>query len=408
MVKGAADIADDDPLDVAIEKLRDCCPAEAVADLLGLATGVLEAVHGERSQQEIAWAAREWAQLMAQTQPLVLVFEDIHWAEEPLLELIEHMTAWVREGSLLILCLARPELLDVRSDWGGGRVRATSIELEPLGEADSEQLDRRAERDGDVSPATRRALLEKTGAIRSSSRRSCSSWPSAGEEEAAEGIPDTLQALIAARIDRLAPESKALLQRASVSAAGSGAARSRPRAGRRASTRRSRICCSATSSSSESRSSLSDETRLPLQARPDPRRRLREPHEIGAGGASRELRATGSASARATSCSRSARYHLDHAASLLADLDGAPPAELAREAAETLEEAGRRALAREANQAARNSFLRASSSSRPSSAGTSLRRRRGASTTCRPWRARWRRFARRPCGPATGPSKERL
>ena len=65
MVKGAADIADDDPLDVAIEKLRECCPADAVADLLGLATGVLEAVHGERSQQEIAWAAREWAQLMA-------------------------------------------------------------------------------------------------------------------------------------------------------------------------------------------------------------------------------------------------------------------------------------------------------------------------------------------------------
>ena len=81
MVKGAADIADDDPLDVAIEKLRECCPAEAVADLLGLATGVLEAVHGERSQQEISWAAREWAQLMAQTQPLILVFEDIHWAE---------------------------------------------------------------------------------------------------------------------------------------------------------------------------------------------------------------------------------------------------------------------------------------------------------------------------------------
>ena len=163
MVKGAADIADDDPLDVAIEKLRACCPADAVADLLGLATGVLEAVHGERSQQEIAWAAREWAQLMAQTQPLILVFEDIHWAEEPLLELIEHMTDWVRDGSLLILCLARPELLDVRSDWGGGRVRATSIELEPLGETDSEQLIDALSEVGDISPETRRALLEKTG-----------------------------------------------------------------------------------------------------------------------------------------------------------------------------------------------------------------------------------------------------
>ncbi len=166
MVKGAADIADDDPLDVAIEKLRDCCPAEAVADLLGLASGVLEAVHGERSQQEISWAAREWAQLMAQTQPLVLVFEDIHWAEDPLLELIEHMTDWVRDGSLLIVCLARPELLDIRSSWGGGRVRATSIELEPLGAADSELLDRRAQR-------RRRALgRDAEGAAREDRRQS--------------------------------------------------------------------------------------------------------------------------------------------------------------------------------------------------------------------------------------------
>src|ERR671936_3145910 len=69
MVKGAAGIADDDPLEVAIEKLRAFCEDEAVADLLGLASGVLEAVRSERRQQEIAWAAREWAQRLAQEQP---------------------------------------------------------------------------------------------------------------------------------------------------------------------------------------------------------------------------------------------------------------------------------------------------------------------------------------------------
>ena len=132
MVKYAAGIADDDPLDVAIEKLRDTCEDEVVADLLGLASGVLEAVHGERSQQEIAWAARAWAQRMAQEQPLVLVFEDIHWSEDPLLELIEHLSEWVRDAPLLLLCIARPELLDNRPNWGGGRLRATAIELEPL------------------------------------------------------------------------------------------------------------------------------------------------------------------------------------------------------------------------------------------------------------------------------------
>src|SRR5213076_503269 len=85
MVKCAAGIVDDDPLDVAIEKLRAFCEDEAVADLLGLASGVLEAVQSEASAQEIAWAAREGGQRLAQEQPLVLGFEDIHWAEEPLL-----------------------------------------------------------------------------------------------------------------------------------------------------------------------------------------------------------------------------------------------------------------------------------------------------------------------------------
>src|SRR2546430_5368371 len=110
MVKCAAGIADDDPLDVAIEKLRAFCEDEAVADLLGLASGVLEAVQSQSSAPEIAWAARAWAQRVALQQPLVLVFEDIHWAEEPLLELIEHLATWVREAPLLIVCLARPEL----------------------------------------------------------------------------------------------------------------------------------------------------------------------------------------------------------------------------------------------------------------------------------------------------------
>ena len=216
MVKGAADIADDDPLDVAIEKLRECCPAEAVADLLGLATGVLEAVHGERSQQEISWAAREWAQMMSQTQPLILVFEDIHWAEEPLLELIEHMTSWVRDGSLMIMCLARPELLDIRSDWGGGRVRATAIELEPLGAADSEILIEALTEDGAISSTTKRALLDKTGGNPLFLEEVMLNVAECGEERAAKEIPDTVQALIASRIDRLDVDSKAVLQRASV------------------------------------------------------------------------------------------------------------------------------------------------------------------------------------------------
>src|SRR5262249_3460574 len=132
MVKASAGISDDDPLARAYEQLRGAGGDEAVADLLGLAVGVLEAVEGERSQQEIAWAVRSWTEQLAGAQPLVLVFEDVHWGEEPLLELIEHLGAWVRTAPVLLLCLARPELLDVRPAWGGGRLRAVTLELEAL------------------------------------------------------------------------------------------------------------------------------------------------------------------------------------------------------------------------------------------------------------------------------------
>src|SRR5207342_919048 len=86
-----------------------------------------------------------------------------HWAEEPLLELIEHLSDWVR-APLLILCLARAELLDVHPGWGGGRVRATAIELEALGRSESELLVEAllAEEAGGFDPDSRRALLEKT------------------------------------------------------------------------------------------------------------------------------------------------------------------------------------------------------------------------------------------------------
>src|SRR5919109_1606447 len=114
MVKSAAGIDDDDDTEEALEKLRATCEVEAVADLLGLASGILAAVEGERSRQELAWAARAWAQKLAEPQPLVLVFEDIHWAEDALLDLVEHLATWVRDVPVLLLCLARPELLDVR------------------------------------------------------------------------------------------------------------------------------------------------------------------------------------------------------------------------------------------------------------------------------------------------------
>ena len=221
MVKAAAGISDDDPLEEAFEKLRECCAEEAVADVLGLAAGLMEALEGERSPQEIAWAAREVMQGIADVQPLILLFEDIHWAEAPLLDLIEHVADWVR-APILILCLARPELLDARPGWGGGRVRSTAIELEPLSEEESAELveqllSQLAGVAGERPESLPQEALDRAEGnplfVEETIRMLIESGSGNGSTDR---VPDTLQALIAARIDHLAPDAKTLLQRGSV------------------------------------------------------------------------------------------------------------------------------------------------------------------------------------------------
>ena len=221
MIKAAAGISDDDPLEEAFEKLRACCEEETVADVLGLAAGMLEALEGDRSPQEIAWAARQVMESLGDVQPLVLLFEDIHWAEEPLLDLIEHLADLVR-APLLILCLARPELLEQRPGWGGGRVRSTAIELEPLSEEESELLVEKlvsqlAGASGEIPPSLPKEVLDRTEGnplfVEEMIRMLVESD---ARDEVSDGIPDSLQALIAARIDHLPSAEKTLLQRASV------------------------------------------------------------------------------------------------------------------------------------------------------------------------------------------------
>ena len=178
----------------------------------------MEALEGERSPQEIAWAAREVMQGIADVQPLILLFEDIHWAEAPLLDLIEHLADWVR-APLLILCLARPELLDARPGWGGGRVRSTAIELEPLSEEESAELveqllSQLAGAAGERPESLPQEALDRTEGnplfVEETIRMLIESGSGNGSTDR---VPDTLQALIAARIDHLAPDAKTLLQR---------------------------------------------------------------------------------------------------------------------------------------------------------------------------------------------------
>jgi class 3 adenylate cyclase/2-hydroxychromene-2-carboxylate isomerase len=200
-----------------------------VAVMIGLADAkeaLADVAEGEMAE-ELRWGVRRYFERRAGSSPLVLVFEDIHWAEPRLLELIEDLAEWSR-APLLILCLARPDLREARPNWGGGATNATAIALSPLtGDQTrtliaellatddlSEQLQSevvtRAEGNPLYVEEFLRTLME-TGQIAQHAGR----WLAVGGVEALE-VPPTLQGLITARLDRVSPEVKALLQRASL------------------------------------------------------------------------------------------------------------------------------------------------------------------------------------------------
>ncbi len=364
MVKAAAGISDDDPLEEAFEKLRECCAEEAVADVLGLAAGLMEALEGERSAQEIAWAAREVMQGIADVQPLILLFEDIHWAEPPLLDLIEHVADWIR-APVLILCLARPELLEARPGWGGGRVRSTAIELEPLSEDESAELveqllSQLAGVAGERPTSLPQEAIDRAEGnplfVEETIRMLVESGSGNGSTDR---VPDTLQALIAARIDHLDPSAKTLLQRGSVVG---------------------RVFWRG------ALEHLSPDVEAHEELLEDLLQReflLREPRSSISGETAyrfkhaliREVAYTGMAKlSRAQYHARFAEwlaertgeelveiraYHLDRSVEFLTELEGAPPEELANETAATLVKAAKRAIAREAYANARKLGLRA-------------------------------------------------
>jgi len=119
--------------------------AEAVARRLSVLAGtasredVLPDVPAETMQQELRWGLRRYLERRAAAQPLTLVFDDIHWAEPALLDLIEHLAEWSR-APLFLVCLARPDLRELRAGWGGGLMNSSAIRLEPLTADESARL----------------------------------------------------------------------------------------------------------------------------------------------------------------------------------------------------------------------------------------------------------------------------
>jgi predicted ATPase/class 3 adenylate cyclase len=153
---------------------------------------------------------------LARERPLVLVLEDIHWAEPTFLDLIEHLADWTRNAPLLLLCLARPELLEKRRAWGGGKVNATTILLEPLSESESEALIEDVLGAASLTAETRAQIVESAEGnplfVEQMLAMIAADRPTDGQLS----VPPTIQALLAARLDNLSGEERGVIERASI------------------------------------------------------------------------------------------------------------------------------------------------------------------------------------------------
>jgi len=165
------------------------------------------------SQEESFAAWRRLFEALAEQHPLVLVFEDIQWADDGLLDFIEHLADWVTDVPLLILCTARRELLERRPGWAGGKVNAATIALSPLSNDQTAQLISELADRPLLEAETQSALLERAGGNPLYAEQFVRML---AERGSAEELPETVQGIIAARLDSLAAEEKALLQDAAV------------------------------------------------------------------------------------------------------------------------------------------------------------------------------------------------
>jgi len=166
------------------------------------------------STEEIAWAVRKLFEAAASERPLVVVFDDAHWGEETFLDLVEHVADLSRDAPILLLCLARPELLDRRPGWGGGKLNATSVLLEPLSAEETNELIERLLGEASLEEELRMRIGEAAEGNPLFVEEMVALVRESGDGEMA--VPPTIQALLAARLDLLDPKERGVLECGSV------------------------------------------------------------------------------------------------------------------------------------------------------------------------------------------------
>ena len=233
MVKSEAGILESDPADVTAEKLRHSVAAviEGERDrdwvfrhlhpLVGL-----DADTAERGQVEGPTAWRHFFEALAEDRTTVAVFEDIHWADDALLDFIDLLTERVGDAPLLIVCTTRPELLERRPTWGGGKGNATTISLTPLSAEATGQFVEELLRDVRLPTVIRQSLSAQADGnplyaqeyVRMLRDRELlitdgSEWRLADEPGE---VPESVHGIIAARLDTLSADERAFVYDAAV------------------------------------------------------------------------------------------------------------------------------------------------------------------------------------------------
>ncbi len=166
---------------------------------------------GEFDREELFAAWRRFFERVADRAPVVLVFEDLQWADAALLDFVEHLASWAREHPILVICLSRGELLDRRPAWGAGIPRFTSVRLDRLNDDDMRELLRG--RAPELPERTVASILARAGGV---PLYAVEVVRVIADGEQALEVPDSLAGLIAARIDAVPPAERRLLLSAAV------------------------------------------------------------------------------------------------------------------------------------------------------------------------------------------------
>src|SRR5262245_34627407 len=219
MVKAQAGVQENDSHDDARAKIWASLESSVAAeDRIWIARHLLplvglgeDGVADPRDESFAAW--RRYFEALAEERPLVLVFEDLHWADDGLLDFVDHLTDWTTGVPLFVVGTARPELLDRRPGWGGGKLNSATVALTPLADEEAAQVIS-AVLERTVLPVdTQRALLDRAGGNPLYAEQFARLY---AEQGSAEELPETVQGIIAARLDALAPDEKVVVQNAAV------------------------------------------------------------------------------------------------------------------------------------------------------------------------------------------------